>query len=196
MTKYRKPRLKQILLITSICARMAAANRWQGRHALGHSGHGKAIWATATLIHECLVCRIASMSSTMRASVRPTRKRPPNYGSTRKIWWWRKRRKCCPATIWSEHNTKMWSNVMVRLNRKSGKRELCWRLVNAQHSIDLDDDFFMCRLCVTNEVEMRKCETMQAAAYSRDIRPEFRCVLSDDCIESVSSPEIVTLDEI
>lgn len=42
-----------------------------------------------------------------------------------------------------------------------------------------------CRLCMTNDVEMRKCETMQKAAYSRDIRPEFRCVLSDDCIESV-----------
>lgn len=26
---------------------------------------------------------------------------------------------------------------------------------------------------------------MQKAAYSRDIRPEFRCVLSADCIESV-----------
>lgn len=41
------------------------------------------------------------------------------------------------------------------------------------------------RLCMTNDVEMRKCETMQKAAYSRDIRPEFHCVRSDDCIESV-----------
>lgn len=41
---------------------------------------------------------------------------------------------------------------------------------------------------MTYEAEMKKCETMQKAAYSRDIRPEFRCVPSADCIESVGVP--------
>lgn len=36
------------------------------------------------------------------------------------------------------------------------------------------------------DVEMRKCEVMRKAAYSRDIRPAFMCVQSDDCIKSVS----------
>lgn len=38
-----------------------------------------------------------------------------------------------------------------------------------------------------SDVEMRKCAVMRKAAYSRDIRPEFVCVLSSDCIQSVSN---------
>lgn len=42
-----------------------------------------------------------------------------------------------------------------------------------------------CRICVTNDVEMRKCETMKLAAYSRDIRPEFECILNSKCAQAV-----------
>lgn len=45
------------------------------------------------------------------------------------------------------------------------------------------------RLCVKTDVELRKCEVMRKAAYSRDIRPAFMCVLSDDCIKSVRNDE-------
>ncbi|XP_031622773.1 transferrin [Contarinia nasturtii] len=45
------------------------------------------------------------------------------------------------------------------------------------------------RLCTNNDIEMRKCEVLQRAAYSRDIRPQFLCVHSSDCIQSVRSGE-------
>lgn len=36
---------------------------------------------------------------------------------------------------------------------------------------------------------MRKCETLKTVAYSRDIRPEFTCVLSADCAHNVASQQ-------
>lgn len=44
---------------------------------------------------------------------------------------------------------------------------------------------FLFRLCVSQDIEMKKCETMKRAAYSRDIRPEIECVLKDDCLKTV-----------
>jgi ABC-type amino acid transport substrate-binding protein len=41
------------------------------------------------------------------------------------------------------------------------------------------------RLCVSQDIEMKKCKTMLRAAYSRDIRPELECVMSDDCVKAV-----------
>ncbi|XP_055911965.1 transferrin [Eupeodes corollae] len=41
------------------------------------------------------------------------------------------------------------------------------------------------RLCVSQDIEMKKCKAMLRAAYSRDIRPELECVLSDDCVKAV-----------
>lgn len=41
------------------------------------------------------------------------------------------------------------------------------------------------RLCVKTDVEVRKCNVLKQAAYSRDIRPEFNCVESRDCLETV-----------
>lgn len=41
------------------------------------------------------------------------------------------------------------------------------------------------RLCVKSDVELRKCEIMRKAAYSRDIRPAIMCVQSAECIKSV-----------
>uniref|UniRef100_A0AAG5DK04 Transferrin-like domain-containing protein n=1 Tax=Anopheles atroparvus TaxID=41427 RepID=A0AAG5DK04_ANOAO len=49
------------------------------------------------------------------------------------------------------------------------------------------------RLCVTSESERQKCEQMRQAAYSRDIRPAFRCLLKTEeaCIAAVRSGEEV-----
>lgn len=43
------------------------------------------------------------------------------------------------------------------------------------------------------DVEMKKCEVMRKAAYSRDIRPAFMCVLSADCIKSVRIDTVLLL---
>lgn len=40
-------------------------------------------------------------------------------------------------------------------------------------------------MCVQTEAEMKKCDTMRRAAYSRDIRPEIECVQEKDCIVAV-----------
>jgi len=45
------------------------------------------------------------------------------------------------------------------------------------------------RICVKTDIEMRKCETLKNAAYSRDIRPEFTCVVSSDCAHNIASQE-------
>lgn len=35
------------------------------------------------------------------------------------------------------------------------------------------------RMCVSSDVELRKCQVMRNVAYSRDVRPEFECILKD-----------------
>lgn len=44
------------------------------------------------------------------------------------------------------------------------------------------------KLCVSSNVEMRKCKTMSDAAFSRDIRPIIECVLKDNekCVEALN----------
>lgn len=41
------------------------------------------------------------------------------------------------------------------------------------------------RLCVRTEVENRKCDLLRRVAFARDIRPQFECVVSADCEETV-----------
>nr|AYV99626.1 venom polypeptide [Dolopus genitalis] len=43
------------------------------------------------------------------------------------------------------------------------------------------------RFCITNDIELEKCNTLRQAAYSRDIRPEFQCVVhsKDECIKAI-----------
>ncbi|KAJ6639558.1 Transferrin [Pseudolycoriella hygida] len=41
------------------------------------------------------------------------------------------------------------------------------------------------RLCVETDIEMKKCEILKQAAYSRDVRPEFICVENKDCLKTV-----------
>ena len=38
-----------------------------------------------------------------------------------------------------------------------------------------------------SNVELRKCEILRKAAYSRDIRPEFTCIISSDCVHNVQT---------
>ncbi|XP_055389498.1 transferrin-like [Condylostylus longicornis] len=44
------------------------------------------------------------------------------------------------------------------------------------------------KLCVNNEIEFDKCQTLARAAFSRDIRPEFECYLSAEkkCYDDVA----------
>ncbi|XP_061398563.1 uncharacterized protein LOC133334286 [Musca vetustissima] len=42
------------------------------------------------------------------------------------------------------------------------------------------------RLCVQSDIEFDKCNAMQRAAYSRDIRPEIECVREANCISAVA----------
>lgn len=55
------------------------------------------------------------------------------------------------------------------------------------------------RFCVTNNAEKAKCEDLASAAYSRDIRPGFSCVLKtnlEECLSAVKNKEadIVSVD--
>uniref|UniRef100_A0A2M4DN52 Putative transferrin 1 n=1 Tax=Anopheles darlingi TaxID=43151 RepID=A0A2M4DN52_ANODA len=48
---------------------------------------------------------------------------------------------------------------------------------------------FKFRLCVSTEAERQKCDQMQRAAYARDVRPSFECVLKggDACVAAVQN---------
>jgi hypothetical protein len=48
-----------------------------------------------------------------------------------------------------------------------------------RHLLDGDSDDEKIKLCVSNNIEMRKCQVMRDVAFSRDIRPLFVCVLKD-----------------
>lgn len=39
------------------------------------------------------------------------------------------------------------------------------------------------------DIELKKCNVLQKAAYSRDIRPEFQCVISTNCAHNVASEQ-------
>lgn len=47
------------------------------------------------------------------------------------------------------------------------------------------------RFCVSSSVELKKCEILKKAAYSRDIRPEIMCLekSKSECMESVKNSE-------
>lgn len=44
------------------------------------------------------------------------------------------------------------------------------------------------KLCVSSNIELKKCRTMSDVSYSRDIRPTFECILKDNegCIEALN----------
>ena len=43
----------------------------------------------------------------------------------------------------------------------------------------------MFRLCVSSPIEAEKCDVLRRAAFSRDIRPDFECVMDENCISAV-----------
>jgi Transferrin len=48
--------------------------------------------------------------------------------------------------------------------------------------LDGDSDDEKIKLCVSSDVEMRKCQVMRDVAFSRDVRPLFVCVLKDQAL--------------
>ena len=67
-------------------------------------------------------------------------------------------------------------------------------LIKAQYKDVIERDGtteYKIKFCVSSEIEMQKCEVMKMAAYSRDIRPEFECVLKGkgSCAKAVNDGE-------
>jgi hypothetical protein len=67
-----------------------------------------------------------------------------------------------------------------------------YREVIERQFIDEETPFSsILRLCVSNEVEMRKCQVMKDVAFSRDVRPQFKCLLMDyeKCSQALKNNE-------
>lgn len=63
-------------------------------------------------------------------------------------------------------------------------------LIRAQYKDVIERDGNIAQkinICLSSDIEMKKCDVMKKAAYSRDIRPEFECHLKTKsaCFESV-----------
>lgn len=63
-------------------------------------------------------------------------------------------------------------------------------LIKAQYKDVIERDGNIAQkinICVSSDIEMKKCDVMKKAAYSRDIRPEFECHLrtKSACIQAV-----------
>jgi hypothetical protein len=58
--------------------------------------------------------------------------------------------------------------------------------------LDGSSDDEKIKLCVSSNMEMKKCETMRDVAFSRDIRPTFECVLKDNgnCADALKSGQV------
>jgi hypothetical protein len=58
--------------------------------------------------------------------------------------------------------------------------------------LDGNSDDEKIKLCVSSNVEMRKCTVMRDVAFSRDIRPSFDCVLEDSakCAEDLKGNKV------
>lgn len=48
------------------------------------------------------------------------------------------------------------------------------------------------KLCVSSNVEKKKCEVLRDVSFSRDIRPSFECVLKENekCAEAVNNGQV------
>ena len=58
--------------------------------------------------------------------------------------------------------------------------------------LDGNSDDEKIKLCVSSNIELKKCEAMRDVAYSRDIRPLFDCVLKDNgnCADALRSNQV------
>lgn len=48
------------------------------------------------------------------------------------------------------------------------------------------------KLCVSSDIELKKCQVLRDVAFSRDIRPQFECVLKDitKCDEAINKGQV------
>lgn len=58
--------------------------------------------------------------------------------------------------------------------------------------LDGNSDDEKIKLCVSSNIESKKCQVMRDVAFSRDIRPLFECVLKDNakCGEAINAGEV------
>ena len=58
--------------------------------------------------------------------------------------------------------------------------------------LDGNSDDEKIKLCVSSEIEMRKCNVMRDVAFSRDVRPTFECVLAENgkCAEELKKNHV------
>lgn len=58
--------------------------------------------------------------------------------------------------------------------------------------LDGSSDDEKVKLCVSSNIEMRKCNAMRDVAYSRDIRPSFECIMKDNdkCAEDLKTNKV------
>lgn len=58
--------------------------------------------------------------------------------------------------------------------------------------LDGNSDDEKIKLCVSSEMELKKCQVMRDVAFSRDIRPSFECVQKDkaNCVEAINNGQV------
>jgi hypothetical protein len=89
---------------------------------------------------------------------------------------------------------KMWVDAKYQLVDREMPILPGDHLIKAQYKDVIERDGTMetkIKFCVSSEIEMKKCDAMKRAAYSRDIRPEFICVLKakGSCTKAVTDGE-------
>ncbi|XP_055619783.1 transferrin [Toxorhynchites rutilus septentrionalis] len=94
----------------------------------------------------------------------------------------------------TEQASKMWVDRKNVLFDRENPVQPGDHLNRAQYKdvIERDGPYqYKIKLCVTSELEQKKCEVMRKAAYSRDVRPEIQCVLKgkNGCVKAVQDGE-------
>lgn len=58
--------------------------------------------------------------------------------------------------------------------------------------LDGNSDDEKIKICVSSNIELKKCQVMRDVAFSRDIRPTFNCILKDNakCVEALESNHV------
>ena len=58
--------------------------------------------------------------------------------------------------------------------------------------LDGNSDDEKIKLCVSSNIEKKKCEVMRDVSFSRDIRPSFECVLKENekCAEALNNGQV------
>lgn len=58
--------------------------------------------------------------------------------------------------------------------------------------LDGNSDDEKIKLCVSSNIEMRKCNALRDVAYSRDVRPSFECIMKDNgkCAEDLKTNKV------